>query len=373
MREYKALSYAIGAISTGATLYILSQTKNPSPPTVDIQGAQKCKYILDNSHSYLFTLPDGRKLGYAEYGDPNGKTILYQHGIPGSRIEATRYHDLGKELGLRIISIDRPGYGWSTPFAEYGARTVKTWAQDIEKLTEHLQLSEYAVMGVSGGGPYALSLAHSLPRTKLKAICLICGIGPSDIGMRGASWPSYLGWTVGWRFAPPVLLRWFFQRDPALSPSIASDEERLQLLLSPDRIQGMSAADAAFFADEDEMRVYLASSRASFAQGFDAMCKDGYALCTDWGFGIAEVRKDVPVVMWYGVDDGNVPPVHGRVIADRLRAEGERQDGEVVQKGTLEWRERVRLRMLEDTHVSVVVRDMRGYLVELINAWERGA
>lgn len=116
MRDYKALFYGIGAVSTGATLYILSRTKKSTPPTLDLRGAQKCKHILDNSHSYTFTLPDGRKLGYADYGDPNGKPILYQHGTPGSRMEATRYHALGKELGLRVVSLDRPGYGWSTPF-----------------------------------------------------------------------------------------------------------------------------------------------------------------------------------------------------------------------------------------------------------------
>lgn len=221
---------------------------------------------------------------------------------------------------------------------------------------------------MSGGGPYALSLAHGLPSDKLKAVGLICGIGPPDIGMSGAGWPTYLGFTVGWRFSPQIFLRWFFQRDNADSLAL-SDEERLRLFLSPDRTKGMSDVDKAFFADEDEMRVYLATSRASYEQGFDAMCKDGYAMCTNWEFEIEDIRKDLPFVLWYGSRDKNVPPNHGRTIARRLRTISEQGDGEVEDKGPVEWRERVRLRMLDDTHASISMRDKRGYLVDILNAW----
>lgn len=201
---------------------------------------------------------------------------------------------------------------------------------------------------------------------------LICGIGPSDIGMSGAGWPTYLGFTAGWRYAnlriTQTLLRWFFQRDNADSLDL-SDEERLNLFLSPDRTKGMSDADKAFFGDEDEMRAYLATSRASYQQGFDALCKDGYAISTEWGFRIEDIRKDLPVVLWYGSQDKNVPPNHGRTIARRLRTESEQSDGEIENKGPVAWKERVRLRMLDDTHASISMRDKKGYLVDILNAW----
>lgn len=146
MGSFKGLYYTLGAIGTSGAAYLLSRRKQPTSPTVTLHGAENCKYILDNSHSHTFSLPDGRELGYADYGDPKGKPILYQHGLPGSRIEATRYHDLGKELGLRIISIDRPGHGWSSPFERFGARTVRSWAEDVNELAEGLGLGEYAVM-----------------------------------------------------------------------------------------------------------------------------------------------------------------------------------------------------------------------------------
>lgn len=146
MGSSRGMFYAIGALGVSMTAYLFSRPKPLPTSAVKLHGAENCKYILDNSHSHKYTLPDGRELGYADYGDPKGKPILYQHGIPGSRIEATRYHDLGKELGLRIIAIDRPGHGWSAPFSSYKGRTVKSWAEDINSLTEYLQLTEYAVL-----------------------------------------------------------------------------------------------------------------------------------------------------------------------------------------------------------------------------------
>jgi hypothetical protein len=102
-----------------------------------------CRYLLDDSTSATLTLPDGRKLGYAQYGSPTGKAILYNHGFPGSRIEASQHHELCTELDLRIIAIDRPGHGWSSPHP--GAKLLD-WPKDLECLAEHLELESYAVM-----------------------------------------------------------------------------------------------------------------------------------------------------------------------------------------------------------------------------------
>jgi hypothetical protein len=102
-----------------------------------------CRYRLDNDTSATLILPDGRKLGYALYGSPTGKAVLYQHGFPGSRIEAAQHDDLCKELGLRIIAIDRPGIGWSSP---HPGSKLLDWPKDVERLTEHLGLEAYSVM-----------------------------------------------------------------------------------------------------------------------------------------------------------------------------------------------------------------------------------
>ena len=103
----------------------------------------KSRFRLDNDSSHTFTLPDGRNFGYAQYGSQTGRPIVYLHGLPGSRIEAAAFDDLGQELGARIISVDRPGIGWSSP---HFGRKILDHAKDIDDLATHLELDDYGVL-----------------------------------------------------------------------------------------------------------------------------------------------------------------------------------------------------------------------------------
>jgi hypothetical protein len=89
------------------------------------------------------TLPDGRTLGYAQYGLRTGKVVFYNHGLPGSRIEAAAYDAIATRLGARIIAVDRPGYGLSSP---QPSRTILGFAKDIERLAESLNIDNYGVL-----------------------------------------------------------------------------------------------------------------------------------------------------------------------------------------------------------------------------------
>ena len=115
---------------------------NPSDPA-DEPPSQTCRFRLDNDSSATITLPDGRKLGYAQYGSLTGHPILFQHGLPGSRVEAAYFEEMGLKLSARIIAADRPGYGWSSP---HPGRTLLDFPKDLEHLAEHLKLGEYSVM-----------------------------------------------------------------------------------------------------------------------------------------------------------------------------------------------------------------------------------
>jgi hypothetical protein len=93
-------------------------TNNPgsSPAaSTDEPEPRKCRFHLDSDSSDTIILPDGRKLGYAQYGSLTGWPIFYLHGLLGSRIEAAFSHDMGLKLDARIVGVDRPGIGWSLP------------------------------------------------------------------------------------------------------------------------------------------------------------------------------------------------------------------------------------------------------------------
>ena len=100
--------------------------------------------------SRVFRLADGRRIGYAEYGDPRGAPALAIHGTPGSRFMFALTDQAARERGLRIIAPERPGYGLS----EFRRKdSLARVADDMGALAYALGLRRIAVIGVSGGGP----------------------------------------------------------------------------------------------------------------------------------------------------------------------------------------------------------------------------
>src|SRR5215471_3904851 len=140
-----------------------------------------------NTTDKVFRLRDGRVLGYAEYGDPRGKPVFFFHGLPGSRRQRHPDDSIAIELGARIITVDRPGYGLS----EFQpGRTLLDWPGDVAQLADGLHLDQFAAIGLSGGGPYLLSCAYTMPE-RITSASVISGMGPVESpearkGMLGA-------------------------------------------------------------------------------------------------------------------------------------------------------------------------------------------
>ena len=100
-------------------------------------------------------LADGRMAGFADYGPAAVTAVLWCHGGPGSRIEPAHLAAQAAQAGLRIIGIDRPGYGLSTPMP---GRTIARWVPEALAVADHLGIGQFAVVGTSTGGAYALAL-----------------------------------------------------------------------------------------------------------------------------------------------------------------------------------------------------------------------
>ncbi|ETN41029.1 uncharacterized protein HMPREF1541_02963 [Cyphellophora europaea CBS 101466] len=305
---------------------------------------------LDDTTSDTLTLPSGRKLGYAQYGAPNGTPILYMHGFPSSRLEGAMFEPIAHKLGARIIAIDRPGFGLSSPPPpDQPPRTLLSAAQDVHALTQHLGLRRYGVLGISGGGPYALACAKALPAEELRAVCIVCGIGSPDMGYRGMQFPNYLGWTYGQRWLPG-LVRWWFGRQPDARLDL-SDEERLRLMRRGFEKEkaGMHPKDVAFFGDENWMKMRLRLTRETYAQGLMGMSDDYRVLNSDFGFRIEDIRKDLPVQVWHGDKDVFAPTRHGREVAKRLG-------------------DNATLHITDDTHASISKDRQEGWMGDLVKA-----
>ena len=129
--------------------------------------------------SSVHRLQDGRLLGYEEYGAFDGRAALfYFHGTPGARLELRLFggENEARRLGVRVIATDRPGMGLST---FQPGRRLRDWPLDVLSLADHLRLAKFAVLGCSGGGPYALVCAVAAA-DRLAAVGVVAGLAPLD-------------------------------------------------------------------------------------------------------------------------------------------------------------------------------------------------
>jgi pimeloyl-ACP methyl ester carboxylesterase len=251
-------------------------------------------------------LTDGRSLAWIEYGDPNGHPVVYCHGFPGSRFEAAIAHRAAQRVNARILSFDRPGYGRSD---HQPGRTILDWPRDIESAADQLGLARFAVLGVSGGGPYALACAHAL-RQRLTGIAIVCGLGPAhDPALRRAMmWLLRTGLFLGLR--APQLLEWIYA--VVFSPLPRWHPQGVFKLLAAHT----SHADRASLRNRETRAALVASLREAFRRGSHAAVSDIVLYAHDWGF--APESIEATVHLWHGEADPTVPVSMGRTLAARL-------------------------------------------------------
>jgi pimeloyl-ACP methyl ester carboxylesterase len=251
-------------------------------------------------------LRDGRRLAYAEHGDPHGAPLVFLHGYTASRL--TRHPDdsIAATAGIRLITVDRPGCGASDLQPR---RTLLDWPADLAQLADTLGLERFAVLGHSAGGPYALACARALP-DRISATGVVSGFAPFD-GPRA---------TDGMR---PDMARFIglLRRVPWLARPITASLPR-QYARDPDRAfarqfgKGLPPSDERELAREEIRANILASAVESTRGGGRGLARElQITFALSWGFTPAEVT--VPVALHYGDAD----PLTPRHMGARLHAE----------------------------------------------------
>jgi pimeloyl-ACP methyl ester carboxylesterase len=250
-------------------------------------------------------LRDGRELAYAEYGDPGGRPILYFHGVPGSRLEGEPFDEAYRELGVRVVAIDRPGFGGST---HARGRRLLDWPGDVAALADSLGLERFLVAGYSSGGKYALACAHALP-DRVEAAGVVSGVGPPDTpGFRdGLSRNDRLTMTLGTRARPLALAYWGLAR--------AMVNRRPDSFIA-ELEKEASEADRAVLADPEVRALVVATSREALRPGVRGLVQDIVIQARPWGFRLEEVG--VPTRIWHGDRDEIVPLHHSTHAAGRI-------------------------------------------------------
>lgn len=128
--------------------------------------------MTDRSTNATLTRDDGRLVGFSDFGVPGGTPVLWCHGGPGSRLEAEQAGAAGTPIKLRIIGVDRPGYGLSTPRP---GRTIADWVEDGLEVADALGVDQILTAGMSTGAAYALALAAMAPQ-RVTGVVVGCGM-----------------------------------------------------------------------------------------------------------------------------------------------------------------------------------------------------
>ena len=250
---------------------------------------------------------EDRQIGFAEFGAPQGRAVFWLHGTPGARrqipSEARVY---AEDHNIRLIGIDRPGIGSSTPHLY---QAIFSFADDVRTIADTLGVDKMAVVGLSGGGPYSLACAAALPE-RVVAAGVLGGVAPTrgpdaisggamDLGMRAAPLLKLAGTPL--RVGASLLIR---AARPVASPAL-----ELYALLSPEADRHVLARPEfkAMFLDD-----LLNGSRKQLAAPFN----DVILFARDWGFLLDEVK--VPVRWWHGDHDHIIPFAHGEHVVSRL-------------------------------------------------------
>ncbi len=266
----------------------------------------------------VIKLHDGRKLGFAEYGKPDGIPLLLFHGTPGCRL-MMRLETASwiKENGMRVIVPERPGYGLSDPAPR---RKIMDWATDVGELADHLGLARYHVAGGSGGGPYALACAIHVPERVLSATLISSG-GPPEV--MPASKEMNSGNRVAFFLAryAPLILRWLFAinakstKKPQPAPGTRKAEKLKRLKSKRLARLRLPESDRRVFETQNPEHARM-QAKEIYRQGGDGVYRDLLLVSRPWHLDLKELT--VPVFMWHGTADTNVPISTARAFSSLI-------------------------------------------------------
>jgi len=256
---------------------------------------------------------DGRTIGYADYGPPDGKPVIWCHGGPGSRLEAQALAPFATPMGFRLIGIDRPGYGLSSPFP---GRSIADLVPDVLAVADKLGIDRFIVVGSSTGGAYALALAAEAP-DRVSGVIVCCAV----TDMRWAEGKAMLD-------QPAVKGIWATSdRDTAIRIATEEFGAGREKMLEVASTTALPPADQVLL-DDPNFKAGLEEALADmFSQGAVGYADDRIADGVGWGsFDVEAIR--CPVVVLHGGSDSVVPVAHAHHTAEivpgaRLRIEEE--------------------------------------------------
>jgi pimeloyl-ACP methyl ester carboxylesterase len=250
---------------------------------------------------------DGRRLSINDGGHPAGRPVFLLHGTPGSRFGPAPRERVLYQLGVRLITFDRPGYGDSDRLP---GRTVSAAAADVRHIADALGIGRFAVVGRSGGAPHALACAALLPDRTTRVAALV-SLAPRDApglhwfdGMTESNVREYVNAAIGRNRVTVTLGR--------RSRSILADPAASVAEMAG----GLPESDRWIVADAGIQDMLVRNFAEGLRSSPDGWVDDVMAFSTGWGFDLG--RINTPVKLWHGEDDIFAPVEHTRWLGRHI-------------------------------------------------------
>ncbi len=286
----------------------------------------------------MLRLKNGGELAYTEYGSATGTPVFFFHGWPSSRTMAQLTDAAARELGVRIISPDRPGIRDSSFQPN---RKLIDWPQIIEQLADRLRIQQFRILAISGGALYAYVAAWKLPE-RVEAVAIASGAPPIvDLGDHSGLLLLYRRMLWLHRWSPQTLRVLFY-----LVGAIAKIRPPVRFRPLVFKVLKLQPCDAASLEDSIAFEACFESQRRAWRASVKGLTTDAEIFAAPWGFRLEDV--DVPVRLWHGTKDRAFSTGVAEYVASRLPD--------------------CQARYVEDEgHYSLPIRHMREILADLIN------
>lgn len=256
---------------------------------------------------HILRLPDGRDLEYYLFGDRSGTPVLYNHGMPGSAMEAAALHDVFEQHGLSVISPNRPGVGASSTSNNYSLEQV---TEDSLALLHHLNCEKTTVIGWSSGGVPSLWQARHAKHQVAQVVLLSSYSHFSEFNQAPQSHAGQANWLKYLTLTTPLIGQWTF----ALTGYLANYLPKLYYHLM---VQQCHHQDVDILTASPHLGdMLLTAQRQSFSQSASSLFHDLVSQFQQWPFALSSIQ--CPVTIFQGECDPFVPERIGQHLADCL-------------------------------------------------------
>jgi pimeloyl-ACP methyl ester carboxylesterase len=257
------------------------------------------KHKTENN-SLSFELKDGRHLGFAEYGDPDGQPIFYFHGLPGSRLEAGHLHEVAMANTIRLIGLDRPGMGLSSIESK---RSILSWVADVEAFADAMGIAKFSIIGHSGGTPFVAACAYRIPH-RLNGAAIVSGMAPFENPEATASLAR------GQRLVTSIIkaIPWVANLMMKLTCIMLNKPGMLKQMLKQ-----MPEVDQRIFSEPESSKAIIDATKEAFRNGVSGTAQEIVLTLKPWGFELENITY--PITIWQGGMDKQAPEMHARIYA----------------------------------------------------------